>query len=142
MVGRKNGLGVLINKNPAQYESSVELHTMAATVEAILGAVYLDSGMKSVQGVMHNLGLMPRLVRATIPKLVRKTLVPPLISEIRDAASVSTSNVEDQGESEMAPTDSYDRLENALENAMRSSQELEEALQEDSIGVQLKQRLV
>jgi len=38
---------------------------MASTLEAIFGAVYLDSGMKSVTQVMQNLGIMPTLVRRT-----------------------------------------------------------------------------
>lgn len=32
---------------------------MAATVEAILGAVFLDSGLQSVAEVMQTLGLVP-----------------------------------------------------------------------------------
>ena len=38
---------------------------MATTVEAIIGAVYLDSGTRSVPLVMQNLGLMPKTVRRT-----------------------------------------------------------------------------
>ncbi len=38
---------------------------MASTLEAIFGAVYLDSGMKSVTQVMRNLSIMPTLVRRT-----------------------------------------------------------------------------
>lgn len=64
-VGRAHGLDLLINKNPSDKDGSVGEITMASTVEAILGAVYLDSDMKSVTKVMVNLGLMPRLVRRT-----------------------------------------------------------------------------
>ncbi len=32
---------------------------MTATLEAILGAVYLDSGLDAVKGVMRTLGLVP-----------------------------------------------------------------------------------
>lgn len=102
---------------------------MAGTVEAIIGAVYLDSDMKSVTGVMQNLGLMPRLVRRTGVKVpVSESAKPPV---------VSTSIVEDQGEPEMAPRDSDERFV----EMMKSSQELEKALREHSIVVQLKQRL-
>lgn len=68
-VGRTYGLDNLINKNPADKDGSVGQITMAATVEAILGAVYLDSNMRAVTRVMWNLGLMPRLVRETGPKV-------------------------------------------------------------------------
>lgn len=36
------------------------MRTVADTVEAILGAVYLDSGMAGVKNVMDALGLEPR----------------------------------------------------------------------------------
>lgn len=102
---------------------------MAGTVEAMIGAVYLDSDMKSVTRVMQNLGLMPRLVRRTGAK------VP--FSQSVETPAVSTSSVEDQGEQEMAPGDSAEMLV----KVMRSSQELEKALREHSIVVQLKERL-
>ncbi len=102
---------------------------MAGTVEAIIGAVYLDNGMKSVTEVMQNLGLMPRLVRRTGMK------VP--ISESMTSPAVSTSIVEDHGEPEMAPGD----LDERLVRAMRSSQDLEKALRQLSIAVQVKQQL-
>ena len=41
---------------------------MAGTVEAIIGAVYLDGGMHAVPPVMQTLGLMPKLIRRTVPK--------------------------------------------------------------------------
>ena len=61
MTARRHGLQRLINKNPAQ--SELLPLNMASTVEAIFGAIYLDSGMGSVSTVMQNLGLMPRLIR-------------------------------------------------------------------------------
>lgn len=80
-VGRTHGLHELINKNPSDKDAPVGEITMAATVEAILGAVYLDSDMKSVTKVMSNLGLMPRLVRRTGPKVpVRESATSPVTS--------------------------------------------------------------
>lgn len=69
-VGRTHGLDKLINKNPSDENASVGQITMATTVEAILGAVYIDSDMKSVTAVMWNLGLIPRLARRTGPKVL------------------------------------------------------------------------
>lgn len=128
-IGRISGLDALINKNPSDKDANVGTITMAGTVEAIIGAVYLDSDMKSVTEVMQNLGLMPRLVRRTGMK------VP--FSESVKVPVVSTFMVEDQGEAEMAPRDSDERFV----KMMKSSQELEKALREHSIVVQLKQRL-
>ena len=56
-VGRVHGLDAFICRNPAQtgYISPI---TMTATVEAILGAVYLDGGIDHVSQVMQTLGLV------------------------------------------------------------------------------------
>ncbi|KAL9103134.1 MAG: hypothetical protein Q9163_001778 [Psora crenata] len=75
-VGRRHGLERFINKHPAQ-QGAVEPITMAGTVEAIFGAVYLDSGMSSVTHVMRTLGLMPRLVR----KIVRDGAADPFVKK-------------------------------------------------------------
>ena len=129
MIGRINGLDALINKNPSDKDALVGSVTMASTIEAIIGAVYLDSDMKAVTGVMQNLGLMPRLVRRTGMKVpVSESVKPPI---------VSTSIVEDQGEHEMPPRDPGEMFVKVT----KSSQELEKALWEHSIVVQLKQRL-
>ena len=37
--------------------------TMASTIEAIIGAVYIDGGMKPIPTVMRKLGLMPTAFR-------------------------------------------------------------------------------
>ena len=117
MVGRTHGLDAFINKSPSDKYSSVGTMTMASTVEAIIGAVYLDNGMKSVDKVMRNMGLMPRLVRRTV---VRASA-----SENVDSSEQSTAVVEDQREPEMmAPRDS----EEGVWNVMKSSQELGNAL--------------
>ncbi|KAJ9663579.1 hypothetical protein H2201_005540 [Coniosporium apollinis] len=57
-VGQRNGLSSFVNGNPSQ-RGVVPPNTMAATVEATLGAVFLDSGLQSVAEVMQTLGLMP-----------------------------------------------------------------------------------
>ncbi len=79
---------------------------MAATVEAIIGAVYLDSSMNSVPQVMQNLGLIPRLVR----KIERKTGVEVSASESAKSTAGSTSVNEDHEEPETASTDSEEPL--------------------------------
>lgn len=101
---------------------------MASTIEAILGAVYLDSGMKSVTEVMQKLRLVPRLVRRTQPK-------EPITESVKSPA-VSTPVVGDPAETETAPTDS-DEL---LVDVMKSPQELEKTVREHFNAVQLKRR--
>ena len=56
-VGRLHGLDAFICRNPAQ-GGYVSPATTTATVEATLGAVYLDSGIENVSQVMQNLGLV------------------------------------------------------------------------------------
>ena len=74
IVGREHGLQSLINDHPgrialrkARLEGIAPL-TMAGTVEAILGAVYMDGGMEPVAEVMQKLGI----VAPTIRKIGRK----------------------------------------------------------------------
>lgn len=57
-VGRLINIDEIVNRNPAQ-QGSVSPRTITDTVQAILGAVYLDSGrnIDSVRLVMVNLGL-------------------------------------------------------------------------------------
>lgn len=57
-IGRQRGLQRFVNGNPSQGQI-VSPITMAATVEAILGAVYLDSNLEEVGEVMRTLGLAP-----------------------------------------------------------------------------------
>ncbi|KAI4162986.1 MAG: hypothetical protein LQ342_003497 [Letrouitia transgressa] len=57
IIGRHNGLDRLINLAGGARQPSAG--TMAATVEAIIGAVYLDSSMTQVKSVMQTLGLVP-----------------------------------------------------------------------------------
>ena len=57
MIGRIHGLDGFVNNNPAQ-GNAVSDRTMAQTVEAILGAVWLDSkNLATVRGVMETMGL-------------------------------------------------------------------------------------
>ncbi|KFY32893.1 hypothetical protein V495_08635 [Pseudogymnoascus sp. VKM F-4514 (FW-929)] len=57
-VGRLLNIDEIVNRNPSQ-QGSVSPRTITDTVQAILGAVYLDSGrsIDSVRLVMANLGL-------------------------------------------------------------------------------------
>lgn len=57
-IGRQRGLQRFVNGNPSQRQV-VSPITMAATMEAILGAVYLDSNLGEVEEVMQTLGLVP-----------------------------------------------------------------------------------
>lgn len=57
-IGRQRGLQRFVNGNPSQRQL-VSPITMAATMEAILGAVYLDSNLEEVGEVMRTLGLVP-----------------------------------------------------------------------------------
>lgn len=56
-VGRHHGLEDFICRSPSQ-SNYVSPATMTATVEAILGAVYLDSGINDVNQVMQRLGMV------------------------------------------------------------------------------------
>ena len=102
---------------------------MAATVEAIIGAVYLDGDMNSATEVMQNLGLTARLVRRTGPKVS--------VPEKAESPSASTSTLDHHEEPEKVSED----LEEKLETVLKLSQELQNSLVEYSFAVQLKQRL-
>ena len=61
--GRYHGLDDFICRNPARNPAQpgyISPKTMADTVEAILGALYLDGGIDHVRQVMQTLGLVPR----------------------------------------------------------------------------------
>ena len=69
IVGRQLGLQNLINDHPgrialrkARVEGIAPL-TIASTVEAILGAIYLDGGMEPVAEVMQKWGIMAPTIR-------------------------------------------------------------------------------
>ena len=102
---------------------------MAATVEAIIGAVYLDGDMNSATEVMQNLGLTARLVRRTGPKVS--------VPETAESPLASTSTLDNHEEPEKVSED----LEEKLETVLKLSQELQNSLVEYSFAVQLKQRL-
>ena len=80
-IGRTSGLAALINKNPTDMDVDAGPTTVAATVEAIIGAVYLDSDIRSVTNVMQNLDLMPKLVRRC------EQQVPPVSENAKSSAS-------------------------------------------------------
>ena len=66
VLGKQLGLDAFVNKNPSH--DMVNPVTMAATVEALIGAVYLESGVESVSGVCRKIGLMPKVKRRhTLP---------------------------------------------------------------------------
>ena len=55
-VGFRNGIDVAINKNPSQY-GQTSPDVMATTVEAIIGAIYIDAGnIFAVKRTMTTLG--------------------------------------------------------------------------------------
>jgi ribonuclease-3 len=55
-IGRNNGIEMFINKNPSQ-GGSVSIKTMATTIEAIIGAIYLDSNsFVAVRAALARLG--------------------------------------------------------------------------------------
>lgn len=56
-VGRLHGLDEFICASPAQ-AGYISPTTMSDTVEAVLGAVYLDGGINNVSHVMQSLGLV------------------------------------------------------------------------------------
>ena len=65
-LGTRLGLGAFIEKQPSA--NQVSPVTMSATVEAIIGAVYIEGGMPSVSKVCRKLALMPRVKRRhTLP---------------------------------------------------------------------------
>ena len=127
-IGRTNGLEAFINKNPGGPDDYVALSTMASTVEAIIGAVYLDGDLESATGVMQNLGLVAKLVRRT------ETKVPS--SEKAISPLVSTSGVDNHED----PDTVSDDVEEKLATVLRLSQELQSSLVDYSFAVQLKQR--
>ena len=117
-IGRTNGLDALINMSVGTVRNGLGPGTVASTVEAIVGAVYLDSNMSSVTQVMQNLGLIPKLVRKISNKL-----------------ESSTSKFEGQDGPDV---DSVD-MEEKLATVMRTSHEIEKSVQQYSTLVQRKQ---
>ena len=72
-VGRRHGIERFVNKNPSQ-QGDVPYNVMTATLEAILGGVWLDGGMDAVKAVMRTLGLVPAgLTIADTVDLMRPT---------------------------------------------------------------------
>ncbi|KFZ02254.1 hypothetical protein V500_00335 [Pseudogymnoascus sp. VKM F-4518 (FW-2643)] len=59
-VGRLNNLDAIVNRNPSQ-PGAVAANTLTATFEALIGAVYLDSGGTTTRArlVMEKFGLWP-----------------------------------------------------------------------------------
>lgn len=57
--GYKHGIDALIRRGPSNLSGPVGIPLMATTVEALIGAVYKDSGndMEYVRGAMVGLGL-------------------------------------------------------------------------------------
>jgi ribonuclease-3 len=60
-LGRRLGLESLVTKNPSQH-GDVPRTTVASTVEALIGAVWIDTGndFHQVQLVIQNLGITER----------------------------------------------------------------------------------
>ena len=126
MVGRTKGLDTLINRNPSNDKASIGAIQMATTVEAVIGAVYLDSDLKSVTEVMRTLGLMPREVRRTR-----------MNAPVSTSPAASTSTVDSHEKPKAAPIDFEERLTTLSE----SSIELAKSVRDYYIVAQLKERL-
>jgi len=61
-VGRATELTQLINKNPATLGNVVSPITMCATIEAIIGTVWMDSkDIGAVRLVVQSLGIWPEV---------------------------------------------------------------------------------
>lgn len=58
LVARQHGLDAFVNGNPSQ-AGIISTNVVTATLEAIIGAVYLDSDLNAVKRVMRTLGLVP-----------------------------------------------------------------------------------
>ena len=56
-VARLQGLDRFVNRNPSQGQM-VSANVLTATLEAIIGAVWLDSDLATVKRVMRTLGLV------------------------------------------------------------------------------------
>ncbi|KAM0797066.1 ribonuclease III domain-containing protein [Usnea florida] len=82
-VGRAKGLDALINKNPSDKDYPVGGRTIADTIEAIIGAVYVDSNsnVQIVKEVMQTLDLTPEFFRK-------------MITEVRPSESVESPAVD------------------------------------------------
>ena len=59
VIGKRLGLDKYVNVPDSMLGFGVPWRTMAATMEAILGAVYFDGGMVWVKRVMRCIGLVP-----------------------------------------------------------------------------------
>ena len=57
-VGKRFGLDRFVNI-AGTGQTTVNWRTMAATIEGILGAVFLDGGLSATKRVMRALGLVP-----------------------------------------------------------------------------------
>jgi dsRNA-specific ribonuclease len=68
--GRENGLDKFITPHPSFVEGTIPPRTMSATVEALIGAVFLDSGenLEAVKRAMKGLGLLALPETADTPK--------------------------------------------------------------------------
>ena len=96
-IGRSKGLDALINKNPSDKDYPVGGRTIADTIEAIIGAVYVDSNsnVKTVKEVMQTLGMTPELFRKSI-------------TEVGSSESVESPAVDSREGAKSAPMDSND----------------------------------
>ena len=101
IVGRQHGLQNLINDSPgrialrrARVEGIAPL-TLAGTVEAILGAVYMDGGMEPVAEVMQKLGIMAPTIRRIGRKRRRRTVGSPSKRSIENSKGPSEVSVEE-----------------------------------------------
>lgn len=95
-IGRAKGLDALINKNPSDKGYPVGGRTIADTIEAIIGAVYVDSNsnVQIVKEVMQKLDMTPELFRKTVVEVGSSESVelPAVDSRRRSRRSKERSN--------------------------------------------------
>ena len=96
-VGLQHSLQNLINDSPGRIAlkkkglEEIAPLTIASTVEAILGAVYMDGGMAPVAKVMQKLGI----VAPTFRKIGRKTSHRTREESVEDVKGPSAAEVEE-----------------------------------------------
>ena len=132
IVGRQHNLQDLINDNPGRIalrkmrSEEIAPLTMASTVEAILGAVYMDGGMAPVAEVVQKLGIKAPTFRKVWPKRSNGTVWGPSKRSIAEAMGSSEVSVEDakgpmDGSSEVSVEDAKGPMDGPSEASVEEA---------------------